>query len=157
MHLSARHTFAADPHAVHAMLTDPEFLDFACRRMGASQFTRQASPGATQVTTSAPAPAAVAGFLGSTMRLVQAMTFSDAAADGSRTGTISLTVQGAPLRLVGTTVLSPTASGSVLDYAGELSVDIPLLGRRIEQSAAPEILATLAEQERLATEWLARS
>ena len=56
----------------------------------------------------------------------------------------------------GTVRLEPTASGSVIDHAGDLSVRIPLLGARIEKEAAPAILEALDAQARVGRTWLTR-
>lgn len=154
MHLTDVQDFPAPPAAVHALLTDPAFLRQAADAMGAPDATVTASPGATSIAARVPAPARIRSFVGADVPLVLDVTWGDAAADGTREGTFRLTVPGTPVTAAGTARLAPTASGSTLTQAGEVTVAVPLLGARIEKEVAPVVLAALADQARLARERL---
>lgn len=156
MQLENRQEFPAPPADVYAMLTDEEFLRHAAEQMGSPDARVIASATRTAVEASVDAPAEVRPFVGDRLRITQEMTWDAAAPDGSRTGTFSITVPGAPVTMAGTARLAPTASGSVLDYTGDLTVKIPLLGPRIEKEAAPAILEALDAQARVGRSWLSR-
>lgn len=156
MQLSSRQHFEADPHAVHAMVTDPDFLAETARAAGARDARVTASPHRTAVETSVETPSEVRAFVGPTLQLTQEAWWGAPGADGARRGTFTMRFAGLPVELGGTTTLAPAASGTVLDYAGELVVRLPLVGPMVERSAAPVILAALEVQERVGREWLRR-
>lgn len=156
MQLTSRQDFPADPATVHAMVTDEEFLAHAARRMGSPDARVEATPERSRVEASVESPPEVRSFIGPRLAIVQETTWGAAAPDGSRDGTISITVPGAPVTLVGTVRLAPTASGSTIDYDGDLDVKIPLVGGRVEREAAPAILDSLETQARVGRDWLTR-
>jgi hypothetical protein len=43
----------------------------------------------------------------------------------------------------------------VLELTGDLKVSIPLLGKKLEQSAAPAVLAGFDVQQKVGSDWLA--
>ena len=156
MQFTNRQEFPADPHAVHAMVSDEGFLAHAATQMGALDATVAATPARSVVEASVESPIEVRAFVGPRITIIQNLTWAQPAGDGSRDGTLSIRVAGAPLTLTGTARLEPTASGSVITYAGELTVDVPLIGGRIESVAAPAILEALDAQGRVGRTWLAR-
>lgn len=156
MHLSVRHTFAADTDAVHVVLTEPAFLDHACRALGAVEYATASTDRLTTIDATLAAPLAARGLLGPRLVSRQEYTWDDPASDGSRAGTVRLTVAGLPLRVAGTTLLRPAGGATEFVMDADLTVDLPLVGRTVERSAAPELQAMFADQARLAAEWLAR-
>jgi len=156
MQLNSRQEFPANPHEVYAMVTDEAFLRHASERMGSPDARVAASPTRTTVEASVDAPPEVRPFVGERLGIVQEVTWGEAAADGSRSGTFSITVPGAPVTFAGTVQLAPAASGSTVEYAGDLDVKIPLIGNRIEKEAAPAILEALDAQARVGRSWLTR-
>ena len=83
------------------------------------------------------------------------MRWGDAAADGSRDGSFSMTVPGTPVTVSGTASLRPSPSGSTVTYDGDLTAKVPLLGGRIERESAPSILQAWDEQASAGRAWLA--
>ena len=82
---------------------------------------------------------------------------STAGADGARTGALTMTVLGQPVRLMGRLQLGPGGRGTTVDLTGELKVAIPLLGRKLEESSAPAVLAGFRTQQRVGDRWLTRT
>ncbi|MFP5416034.1 MAG: DUF2505 domain-containing protein [Actinomycetes bacterium] len=156
MQFTNRQVFPADPHVVHAMVTDEDFLSHAAVEMGALDARVAADATRSAVHASVEPPAGVRPFVGPRLSIVQEMTWGQAAADGSRDGILSITVAGAPVTMRGTARLEPTASGSTITYDGELTVNVPLVGARIEQAAAPALLEALEAQGRVGRTWLTR-
>lgn len=156
MLLTVRHTFAAPPDRVHAMLVDRAFLDHACEQLGADECRTSSGDDVASVMASVPTPDAVRGFLGPRMSARQEYTWDAPGDDGSRTGTLFLTVEGAPVLVNGVTALRPVAAGTAFDLDATLSVSVPLIGTTIERAAAPELQQMLEAQVRLGDAWLAR-
>lgn len=155
MELSACQDYPADPVAVHAMLTDEAFLARAASEQGALEHRVAATASRSALEVVVSAPGEIRRFVGDTLRIVLTTTWSDAAADGSRPGVLTVTVPGAPVTATADVRIEPTASGSTVCYDGTLSVAIPLLGAQIEKRAAPQVLDALAAQERAGRGWLA--
>ena len=155
MRLSAQQSYGADPERVHALLTDEAFLSAAAVEMGATSHRVAASPGRTAVEATIDSPPEVRAFVGPSITLVQETRWQEPAADGSRAGDVSITVQGAPVSLEATCRLAPAPAGSTLAYDGELTVRIPVFGGAVEKAATPAILEALEAQEAVAQRWLA--
>ena len=51
----------------------------------------------------------------------------------------------------------PAAPGTVAELTGDLKVAIPILGKKLEQSAAPAILAGFRTQQKVGDSWLAKT
>jgi hypothetical protein len=71
--------------------------------------------------------------------------------DGSRRGTVTMEMLGAPLTLRGTMTLTAEGEGACrLSYAVHLRASVPLVGAVIEEAAAPAIHAGIrAERDQL--------
>ena len=67
-----------------------------------------------------------------------------------------MTVLGPAGHLRGTLNLGPGGRGTSVDLSGELKVAIPLLGKKLEQSSAPAVLAGFRTQQRVGDRWLAK-
>lgn len=156
MHLISRQEFPADPARVHAMVTDEDFLAHAAAELGSVDARVAATSARTAVEASVPSPSEIRAFIGPTLRIVQETTWAEPQTDGRRSGTVTITVPGAPVTLVGSALLAPTASGSEITYDGDLTVKVPLLGSRIEAQAAPTILEAFEAQGRVGRAWLRR-
>ncbi len=100
-------------------------------------------------------PPAVMSLAGETLTITEQQTWQPPLADGSRRAALELTVGGVPLRMMGTISLSPTDGGSVFAVVADLSCAIPLLGRMIEQAAAPTIQGSIDLEARMLRERLA--
>lgn len=154
--------YSAAPDLVSTMTFDPAFQDRKCEATGALSWTVDvtADGARTRVTTSREMatdqfPDFVRSFVGARLQITEVDDWGPADADGSRTGTITVTVANAPLRFTGTLALAPDAEGARATIAGDLKASIPLLGGRIEQAAAPAITAAVKAEQRTAREWLA--
>ncbi|SDE13689.1 Protein of unknown function [Auraticoccus monumenti] len=156
MDISTRAEFPAPPAEAYAMLTDEAYLTEVCEASKAHKFTVSVDGSTTRTTRTLDAPSAAAKFTGPTMDVVEDISWGPAAADGSRTGTINITVPGQPVTVKGTTELAAAGSGSVLTVSGDLKVNIPLLGKKLEQSAAPAVLAGVDVHQEVGSRWLAR-
>lgn len=89
MKITARQTYPADPIAVHAMLTDEAFLARAASELGAVEHKVAATASRSALAAALPSPSEIRRFIGDTLRIVMDTTWSDAAADGSRSGVLT--------------------------------------------------------------------
>ena len=156
MDITTRLEFAATPPEVYAMLTDAQYLDEVCRATESSSYDVDVAGSTTTTTRSFPAPDAVARFVGGTLTVTEQTVWGEAAADGARTGDLEMTVKGQPVSMKGRLALAPSGAGTVVQLTGDLKVAIPLLGRKLEQSSAPAVLAGFSKQQEVGSRWLAR-
>ncbi|WP_197429919.1 DUF2505 domain-containing protein [Auraticoccus cholistanensis] len=156
MDISTRAEFPAGPAEAYGMLTDEEYLTEVCRASRARDFTVTVDGSTTRTQRVLEAPAAAAKFTGPTLDVVEEISWGEPDAQGNRRGTITITVPGQPVTMHGTTSLTAGGAGSVLEVSGDLKVNIPLLGRKLEQSAAPAVLAGVDVHEEVGRRWLAR-
>lgn len=156
MDITTRLDFAAAPTEVYAMLTDAQYLDEVCRATDSSSYDVDVAGSTTRTTRSFPAPDAVARFTGATLTVSEQTVWGDAAADGRRTAELDMTVQGQPVSMQGTLELAPGGAGTTVELTGQLKVAIPLLGKKMEQSSAPAVLAGFKKQQEVGSRWLVR-
>jgi len=168
VHLSVELRYAAPVPVVGAMLADEPFVRWRAERSGGPgaqveqvDVTGTAADGFTlAVRRTLPTdqiPAQVRSFVGGRLEIRQAEAW-EPERDGVRTGTVSLEITGAPVRLTGTVRLAPGADPgtTVQTYAGEIKASVPLFGGAIEAAAADAVRAALAAEERAGQEHLAR-
>ena len=154
MQIHASNDFAAPSDAVFAMLTDRVFL--RANALATEPLEHEVSVDGLTTTTRRvmPSPSVVARFTGPTLVVVDEIRW-DPPNGSVCTGVATITVEGMPAGLVGTVRLSPGGRGTVLDYAGELTVDVPLLGPSLAKQAAPVLLEALATQQQVGDAYLA--
>nr|NLI49349.1 DUF2505 domain-containing protein [Propionibacterium sp.] len=159
MNLTARHEFPAGVDRVYRMCLEPEFLSQVCRDIGALEHSVDVVPAGegavTRISLEAETVPALAGLAGATLRVGQEMAWAEPAPDGSRAARLLIKVVGLPVVVDAEARLAPTASGSAIDYAGALRVDVPLLGGVLEKQAVPYVLQILDIQQASAHRWLA--
>ena len=163
MDLHRETRYAAKPAHVFAMLTDESFIR---RRAEASHAIRSdvtVEPVGSGVRTSthqtlpADVPDFVRRLVGQHIELDEVITWGPAASDGSRSGELRVDVANAPVAMRGTIQLVPDAGGGATRQIvdAELKASVPLIGRKIEEAAAPAVLAGLDGMGDLGATWLA--
>jgi Protein of unknown function (DUF2505) len=155
MDISTGLDFAAEPHEVYAMMTDQAYLEEVCVASEALSYDASVNGASTRSSRTLPSPESAARFTGPRLTIVEEVEWGAAEADGSRTGVLGMTVVGQPVRLNGRMELRPGGRGTTVQLTGELKVAIPLLGRKMEESAAPAVLAGFRTQQRVGDRWLA--
>lgn len=159
MHLSVSHSFVAPVERIFGLFTDPEFLAAVCRDVGGRRHSVAVSPASdgvlARLSVDVDTPGPLAALAGPVLTVGQDMTWRGCALDGSRDGALLITVRGLPVVVDAVATLAPTASGSVVDYAGTLVVDVPFVGPLIEKSVASFVLEALETQRQTAVRWLA--
>jgi uncharacterized protein YndB with AHSA1/START domain len=156
MDISSHLDFAAPPADVFAMLTDKAYLEEVCVASHSLSYEASVDGNVTRTSRGLPAPESAARFTGPVLTVLDETTWSDARADGSRTAEVRLSVQGQPVTMRATMQLSPGGRGSEIDLSGELKVNIPLFGKKMEQASAPAVLAGFRKQQEVGDDWLSR-
>jgi Protein of unknown function (DUF2505) len=157
MDISSHLDFAAPPAEVYAMMTDQRYLEEVCVASDSISYHVSAAGSTTQTSRTLPAPESAARFTGPQLTVNDEIVWGDPSFDGSRSGTVTMTVLGQPVTFKGGIRLSPGGHGSVVDVRGDLKVAIPLLGRKLEEAAAPAVMAGYRTQQEVGDRWLARS
>lgn len=156
MDIKSRVEFAAGIEDVFAMMTDRAYLEEVCQATRARSYEAEVNGTVTRTTRRLPAPEAAARFTGSEITVVEETAWGPADANGRRTGRVTMSVPGQPVAMRGEIELAAGGLGTVADLTGELKVSIPILGRKLEQSASPWILAGFRTQQKVGASWLAR-
>jgi hypothetical protein len=157
MDISSHLDFAAPPAEVYAMMTDQRYLEEVCVASDSTSYHVSAAGSTTQTSRTLPAPDSAARFTGPQLTVNDQIVWGDPSSHGSRSGTVTMTVLGQPVTFKGGIRLSPGGRGSVVDVRGDLKVAIPLLGRKLEEAAAPAVMAGYRTQQEVGDRWLSRS
>jgi hypothetical protein len=136
------------------MMIDEGYLEEVCVASESISYDVSVSGSTTRSSRTLASPESAARFTGPQLTVVEEVAWSEAGPDGSRTGTMNMTILGQPVSLKGTLRLRPGGRGTTVDLNGELKVAIPLLGRKLEQSSAPAVLAGFRTQQRVGDRWL---
>jgi hypothetical protein len=137
------------------MMTDQRYLEEVCVASGSISYNVSVAGSTTQTSRTLPAPESAARFTGPQLTVNEEVLWGDMSSDGSRSGTVTMTVLGQPVALKGGIRLSLGGRGSEVDVRGELKVAVPLLGRKLEESAAPAVMAGYRTQQAVGDNWLA--
>lgn len=154
MQISTSHEYAATPDQVAEMLLDRDFLEKVAARAGATSATIHTGGLSAELTLHLNPPAAVAGFIGKELCFTQEMSW-DEPGEQPRTGNVEVTVHGMPVTMNAQGRLTATEGGCLASYEGELTVRVPLIGKKLEREAEPFIRAALDAQAEVGKEWLA--
>ena len=156
MDISTGLNFAASPDDVYAMMTNQAYLEEVCVASESISYDVSVTGSSTRSSRTLAAPQSAARFTGPELTVVEEVRWADHEANGSRIGALTMTVLGQPVNLKGTLQLKPGGRGTTVDLRGELKVAIPLLGKKLEQSSAPAVLAGFRTQQRVGDRWLAK-
>lgn len=155
-------TYPATTERVAAMLADPQYLRQRLGRIGLEEADVAARGRGFVSTLSGTVPPsrlpqAAARFVRSAVGFTLSESWDEPADDGSRRGSLDVTVSGAPVRLGASSRLaasSPQSTRLTMDL--ELSVSVPLIGRTLEDKAMGMVGAVVADEEKRAAAWLAQ-
>lgn len=145
------------------MYTDPGYPAIRARVLGADSASAEvtgSAEGAFSVTTTLVMPTEgvpdiARRFVGSTVSIREHQSWQAPTEDGSRSGTIELTIAGVPASMTGTAQLRPAGeNASEVEIDGDLRARIPLVGARLEKAAAPYVSQVLARESRSAEEYV---
>lgn len=165
MRISIDLHFPAATDVVVRLVSDADFIRYRAQRTGSRVIQVDVTAGADGSRTSAVRrtiasdliPPHVRSLVGSELEIRQTEAWAEphAGPQGDRHGTVSVEITGAPVRMTGSILLSPSDSGSVMTYTGEIKSSLPLFGAAVEKAAAEAIENALLDEARCASAWLA--
>lgn len=158
MHLSEEIGYPDGPDAVARLLHDEDFVTEVWASGGATRIEVKAGgqpAGEFEVETERDFPTDgfpdfARPFVGTGITIVQCDRWQAPEADGTRRGTMTVSMGKLPVRVTGTSVLSPGEGGCVQTVEAEITASVPFLGRKIEQAAAPMLVKALRHQAKVA-------
>lgn len=163
MRITKSFEYSATPAQVFAMVTDPAFQERKCEATHALRHEVTITPdgAGTDITVlrvmpTDGLPPFAKSMVGARLPITETVVWDPAAADGSRSGRLTLSVAESPVGMTGTTAMVPTPGGTRVDIEGELKARIPLLGGQIEKAAAPAIIDAIDIEHETGVAWLAR-
>jgi hypothetical protein len=149
--------YDAAPADVYAMLGDPAFREKACAAAGALRHDvsviAEGDGMRVRIDQTQPAtgiPSFAAKFVGEEIQIVQDERWSGPAA-----AEFSLEIPGKPGRCTGTITLAADGSGGTVEnVVGDLKVNIPLVGGKLEGLIADLLRAAMRSEEHVGRGWL---
>lgn len=164
MAFSAQQSIPHPPAAVAEALVSEDFHRSVVESFGGAlvSFSVTGSPeGEMTVTTvrSAPAdrlPDMARKVIGGSLQVEQVERWGAPAADGSRTGTTTITVPAAKATAEGNLRLAAVPAGTEYAVDGDLQVKIPLVGSKVAQKAEPMVGKVVARAGREVSAWIER-
>jgi Protein of unknown function (DUF2505) len=149
--------YDAGADAVYSMLADPVFREEVCEAAHVIRHSVTVTPtsaGMTvEVNQTQPAkgiPSFAKKFVGDEIQIVQAEEWPD-----SSGADLDVTIPGKPGHFKGAITLTDSGSGTVETVAGEIKVNIPLLGGKLEKLIGDMLLAALKSEHKVGRTWLA--
>lgn len=160
MELRTQLRFDADPATVFAMLTDEEYIGRKAKAANAIRHEATVTRDGDQVTIRLlrvmppDVPDFVRRFVGESIDLEQTDIWRPAQPDGSREGTISIDMVGAPVTMRGEMSLQPTGASSIATIEGKIKASVPFVGGKIEEAVRDGLLEAATREEQVAQAWL---
>ena len=151
----------ANVEQVIEAFSSEDFARFVCSEVGV-EFGSFSVSGDTSAEFTAttertvPAEDIARKFVGNGVAMTQVDTVSAPAADGSRTVSTEVKVNGVPVSAQATQKLTPEGEQTRLDVNGEVSCSIPLVGKKIAAAAEPQVGRVLKVLGSSAEKWLAQ-
>lgn len=149
-------SYSAAPDAVYAMLTDASFREEVCAYIRSTDYAVAVADedGRVQVRveqTQIPRklPAIAAKVVGDSVQIVQTEDWS---APGQ--ADFAMEIPGKPGHLRGSIRLTPTSTGTDQVFTGEVKVQVPLVGGKLEGLVADLLRKALAAEGRVGEKWL---
>ena len=145
-------TYDADPATVFAMLCDKRWRERVCEAMHAVDHTVTMVESGDRVTVTtkrtmpAMVPEAVRRVTGDTITITQVEQWGPAATDGSRVADLQVSIAGQPAGMRGNVRLTPAGNGSTHAYRGDVKVNLPFLGKKIEPELVKAIRAAIRKE-----------
>jgi uncharacterized protein YndB with AHSA1/START domain len=161
MHVRTELTYDAPPDDVFDMLTDDAFVARKARATGALSYVVDITDDGHRVTVELRrvmppvVPDYVRRFVGDTVDIDQIDVW-EPAQDGTRKGTFTAKISGAPVSMSGTLSLEPAPGGHAVEVLeADVKASIPFLGGKVEQAVAEAVMHAARKEEEVGRGWLA--
>lgn len=162
MRISETIEYFAAPDVVYVMLIDEQFQARKCLDAGAlwHDVTVTTLGDGTRIVTKRDLPTEslpefAKSLVGTRLSITETYDWGPAYQDGSRAGELDVVVAGAPVSLNATVLLRPVGTATRMQIDGTLKASIPLLGGKVERSAAPAVIHAIQGEGRSGRAWLA--
>jgi len=152
MQLAIHNDFARNVPDAFAMLTDPAFVEAVARASEPISLDVVVDGRRARTRRTFAADSSLRPFTGPTITLIDE-TVWDESSGNTHAGRTSVAVDGLPASYEAAIRLRPRSHGSRLDYDGEVTVRVPLLGPALERRAEPILLRALSFQQAVADTW----
>ena len=156
MDISTRLDFAAEPDDVFAMMTDQAYLEEVCVASESISYDASVSGSTTTTSRTLAAPESAARFTGAELTVNEEVAWGGAGAGGARTADLTMTVLGQPVTLKGRLRARARWPRHRRRSHRRAEGRDPLSGQKLEQAAAPAVLAGFRTQQRVGDDWLTR-
>lgn len=155
-------TYDCSPATVHAALTDPAYWDARVAAVGGPGATLDALTAVgggvevtlTQVVAAANLPSIVSKIKAGDLAIVRTESWGPLAGT-SATCEVTALVSGTPATVRGTSVLTGADTTTTVRTTGAVTVAVPLVGGKLEQAVADNVLRLLVAEQRFTEQWLA--
>lgn len=157
MDLKTEYEFDADPDAVYAMLTDPEFVRRKSEDAGHTEISVDIDGGriVCRRNVAVDVPGALKKLLSPTNTVTQTDEW-DEPVDGVRHGTWKVEIKGVPISLSGAMELAAADNGgSVETITGRIKASVPLLGGKLEKLGYSNFVEQTAQEQDFSNRWIA--
>ena len=157
-HLTVRMDFPAPVGRVWEMLGDPGYLGGDQQPPAIVTVAEGTSGRVTTVrrTLDVDLPAPFSALFSNGITLDERHQWEPGDSNAARSGTLAITVDGAPASVAGHLSLMSTDDGCALELQADVTVAVPLFGAKAEALIAETLRELLAEQETVGRQWLAR-
>ncbi len=155
MEITSQLDFAATPDQVMSMMMDADWLSNLATRSQATSSTVNVNGNHTTIQMELTTPSKAAAVAGSKLNLVQSIIWAEPNASGERDGRMTIDVKGLPAQFIGTAKVREGGKGCTVDYCGQLMVNLPFVGKKLAEAAAPYMVKVIEIQQELGDEYLA--
>jgi len=152
----------ASVEEIFAAHTDQAVREEACRRSGATTWSvsiEAADGGGVRIQVDRALPPDVPDmykrFVGESIDVRQVEQWSAPDAGGGRRADLKVTIKGQPASMVGTASLIPKATGSTEILEGDVKVNVPFIGGKVEPEIAKLIVSGRKIEQQAEAEWIA--
>ncbi len=152
--------FTAPIDAVWEMITDPDAQVTMLERMGYRdiEVVEHRLDGADfRIVTRRTLTLDLPGFARRVLRPTNTMDSTDEwhrGADGSATGSISMTIEGAPVAITGSASINPDGDSTCYAITIDIDVRVPVIGGKIARWAMRDVERQFTRQFEAVDEWL---
>lgn len=149
MQITEQFDVPTDPATVREMMRDPRWFDLVAQQLGGTAHLETPGDNPT-VRIELDSPQEIRRFVGSTLAATLGLAWATDTA-----GTLTAQVNGMPAKFSGSITLTPADDRTQVDIDGSLNVNVPFVGKKLEQAAAPHVRDILQVQQAASQQWLA--
>jgi len=156
VHIDVRHHYDASAAVVRKMLGDPEFWK-ECLPDRTETCRVEAIPDGVCMDLTVRAPVRFRRFVGAGLSARMTVAWRHEEGSGRWVGPVAFKPDKVPGTFAGTCTITPDGmSAAAVSYDGDFTVQIPVVGKVIEQQAMPYLSRTLDAQQAQGELWLAK-